>query len=519
MASKHPALVRFGLAMAVLALAIPYLSLLNVPAVGTFHDDGIYLVTAKALAEGHGYRIVSLPWEPAQTKYPILFPALLSIVWSVSPDFPNNLPWLKAIPLVATVAWLLVSRRLLRVLGASPVEAVLIVSLVAVSPWVVYLSTSLLSETVFALIVVLALVRLTHIVDGAHDLAAQGMMAGVLCGAAMLTRSAGVALVVAGAASLLAVRRWRAAGGFLVGCVGMVGPWYAWVNLQSVSVDAYYTASNYGSWNVVASYSVPEKLTVIATNALLAAIAPAITWAVWDAAWLVIPGVLLLAATGRGMLAARRQPAVLFMAIYLSMLMLWLWPPQRFLMPVLPLLAWLAWSGAGRLKPVVAAAAAAMFVGGIVGTAAIAREGMTVNATSPRAGLAEDWARMRASLEWIDHHAPRDAVLAGNLDPVYYLYTGRPSVRAFSADPYLLFYEPSPRHENPLGSVEAFRQRLAHFNVGYLLLERGAAFGETEHLHRLVQQLQAASPGALRLCAGDPASGYVVYRVERSALQ
>src|SRR5579864_8867895 len=53
-----------------------YWTALHAPAVGMFHDDGIYAVTAKALATGHGYRIISLPGEIAQTKYPILLPAL-----------------------------------------------------------------------------------------------------------------------------------------------------------------------------------------------------------------------------------------------------------------------------------------------------------------------------------------------------------------------------------------------------------------------------------------------------------
>ena len=40
---------------------------------------------AKSIAEGHGHSIPSLPGAPAQTKYPPLFPMLLSIVWWISP--------------------------------------------------------------------------------------------------------------------------------------------------------------------------------------------------------------------------------------------------------------------------------------------------------------------------------------------------------------------------------------------------------------------------------------------------
>jgi len=39
------------------------------PGFDVYHDDGIYLVTAKALADGSGYKIISLPEPIAQTRY------------------------------------------------------------------------------------------------------------------------------------------------------------------------------------------------------------------------------------------------------------------------------------------------------------------------------------------------------------------------------------------------------------------------------------------------------------------
>ena len=45
---------------------------------GTIHDDGIYAVTARSLAVTGEYRITSLPGEPYQRKYPIVFPAMLA---------------------------------------------------------------------------------------------------------------------------------------------------------------------------------------------------------------------------------------------------------------------------------------------------------------------------------------------------------------------------------------------------------------------------------------------------------
>src|SRR5437870_12014220 len=79
-------------AIILLAIALAFRALNHhLPFFGLYQDDAIYVVTAKSLAEGHGYRILSLPGEPFQTKYPILYPLVLSVIWKTYPDFPHNL--------------------------------------------------------------------------------------------------------------------------------------------------------------------------------------------------------------------------------------------------------------------------------------------------------------------------------------------------------------------------------------------------------------------------------------------
>src|SRR5260370_34213714 len=63
----------------------------DMPHFGHLHDDSIYFVCAKSLATGEGYRILSLPGRPYQTKYPPLLPALLSLIWRIDLRFPENL--------------------------------------------------------------------------------------------------------------------------------------------------------------------------------------------------------------------------------------------------------------------------------------------------------------------------------------------------------------------------------------------------------------------------------------------
>jgi len=63
---------------------------------GLYHDDGIYVVTARSPAVTGKFRITSLPEEPYQRKYPIVFPPMLFVVWRIAGDFPANIIKLKA---------------------------------------------------------------------------------------------------------------------------------------------------------------------------------------------------------------------------------------------------------------------------------------------------------------------------------------------------------------------------------------------------------------------------------------
>src|SRR5262245_65579762 len=59
--------------------------------VGVFQDDGMYVVLAKSLATGEGYRYLNLPGAPNATHFPPLYPAFLALLWKVGPAFPGNI--------------------------------------------------------------------------------------------------------------------------------------------------------------------------------------------------------------------------------------------------------------------------------------------------------------------------------------------------------------------------------------------------------------------------------------------
>src|SRR5512143_1839496 len=119
---------------------------------GANHDDGIYAVTGRSLAKTGEYRITSLPGEPYQRKYPIVFPAMLAIVWRIAGDFPANIVWLKGVSLLAGAVFLFLTYGFLRTVGAGGYPAAVIPGICAVLPATGVLANSTMSELAYGAI-------------------------------------------------------------------------------------------------------------------------------------------------------------------------------------------------------------------------------------------------------------------------------------------------------------------------------------------------------------------------------
>src|SRR5262249_6316327 len=76
--------------LGVLALAVG-LAIRDQFHVGVFHDDAMYVVLARALATGQGYRWTNLPDAPLASHFPPGFPLVLAAISRVGPSFPANL--------------------------------------------------------------------------------------------------------------------------------------------------------------------------------------------------------------------------------------------------------------------------------------------------------------------------------------------------------------------------------------------------------------------------------------------
>jgi hypothetical protein len=518
--------VRACWAVALLA-AVPvgwaYTAALSAPAGGTYHDDAIYLVTARSLAAGEGYRIASLPESPPQTKYPIVFPWLLALVWRVVPDFPANLAWLRLIPMLSAGAWLALAHVTLRRAGAPPTVALALTLLCACSPALVYFSTALLSETLFAALATAA-VLVASSAPARQLSAGRCIVAGILVGLCILTRIAGVAVAAGLVAWLVVQGNRRGAVWFAAVASAAVAPWLAWATMQAhLATDAYYSAVNYSSWNVVASYDVWEKAQVLAINLLHLLAGPAVFWGVpLSGSVVVVCGLVVGPVMARGWWLTRTQPGTWCGLAVVTMNLLWVWPPFRLTLPVAPLLLWPAFVGLRSLLPVPLVLLALGLGLGLVSSRAAYEVGVRARTTGSvwfPPDLAEDWRRLSPMLTWIARETPEGAIVAGNLDPMYFLYTGRKAIRPYSPDSYALNYGSGAAAERPLGTVDDFKTRLLSARVDFCIWSPGPGFGESRHYRRLLDDLSGRYPGSLTVAAGEPAGDYVVYQVNRSVLE
>ena len=111
------------------------------PQFGETHDDSLYYVGAKGLASGEGYRILSLPAEPYQTKFPPGYPFFLSIAWRLYPAFPANLKFAMMLNWLIYPVFVALSYLWLRRTG----RPILSTALIALNPYVILFSTYMMS--------------------------------------------------------------------------------------------------------------------------------------------------------------------------------------------------------------------------------------------------------------------------------------------------------------------------------------------------------------------------------------
>jgi hypothetical protein len=204
-------------------------------------DDVLYLHTAKALASGDGYRHSGITGQPPQAHYPIVYPALLALIWLVWPAYPDNLGLMRLLSEMASGLGILVAYAYFVRSGLTTRGlALLAVAMTAFHPYRVIQATIVYSEMVYTLLsfaALYAVARWDEESKGIWDLRRAVWAAASLAGVALapLTRYLGAALV-AGVVFHFALRRaWGKSAATLIVSAAVFAPWWLWVTLSGGS--------------------------------------------------------------------------------------------------------------------------------------------------------------------------------------------------------------------------------------------------------------------------------------------
>ncbi|MBI2072171.1 MAG: hypothetical protein HYT81_03880 [Gemmatimonadetes bacterium] len=432
---------------------------LSIPRVlGAFHDDAVYVALAKAIAEGDGYRSVYAVGEPVHLRYPPGLPAILAPLWWIGRSVQVVAGLAGALSILATAAsaglvWWIARARL----GLHPWVALTC----ALGPFfldatVLYFSLPI-SEPYFVLGWAGAL-ELAYGLRQRPGLAKAALL-GVVVAATLLTRTQAVGVLAGLLVAMLAQRtHWRQVGTFLAAAVLPLAAWAAWHGRMVAGGP---------------SSSQPEELSYLGWLSLdrpsqlpsFAAAALRVTWPVyWHQFALYLTdvkalGVALLAflsalaAAGSGVLGRPHLGLTLTVAATAAVVLVWPWPQDRLVLPMLPFAGLLTAAGVHaalrRTVPRVRLAGYATL--GLLGASVVARQvtlrpfaylpvspWVVFQMPYPGHLMVANSRLVLAVSSWLSEHArPHDRVLT-DAPAAIYLYTGLHAVSARPAESFLV---------------------------------------------------------------------------------
>jgi hypothetical protein len=443
----------------------------DLPHLGLYHDDGQYVVSARALATTGEYRIDNLPGRPWQGKYPVGYPALLALAW-----WAGDLRWMVLLtwmwlPVLVWLSW-----RVFGQFGLPERWRWGGCALVALQPIGALLSVTPMSEVPF-----------TALVAGAILLAESdwAATAGLAAAGAFLVRTAGVPLLITVPLCYGLARKWRQAGRFVAAMAPVVAAWQVWVvthrNPGRDLVTLYYT--DYTGFRAQ-QVTLADLPTIVWVNldSLFSGAGRLFFFENLEAIWVKLVAWVIAVAAVAGIVklvrgTGRRHYAA-FAGVYAALLVVWHYPPdRRFVYPLLPLLvagvfaqvrAMLgaqrpARQRADRIGNAVVAGAALCAVAVAVGSLVW---GTAVFLPDFLADQRRDTAAVAPVYGWIREHLPRDAALVAYDDAPVFLATGRRAV-GFPIPPRLVYRNDPAAARAYAANIGAFA---AEQHAGYALV-------------------------------------------------
>ena len=339
------------------ALLVTVLAISPSP-VGLWVDDGHYVILGKALASGQGLHYINLPGAPPGVHFPPGYPLVLATLWMIAPEFPANVAVFQfANALFVAVAAFWVVRLGSDVLGL-PVRLSLATAVLwSISVPTLMLANAVMSEALWWMVLLPAIVAAEQTVH--HGGSRHAAIAGALLGASVLVRTVGIAPLAAAMAVLAIRRRWREFAYLSVVALAVVAPWLLWKSANTVPLPSVVQGmyGDYAGWMREGYMAGGAALLVqtVQANAIGAMRALGAYWSSSPSlAGSGVAATLLVLTTVGGWQYRRRAPVLgLTLLVYLAIVMIWPFEPDRFLHGVAVLWMPLAAAGArsGIIRP------------------------------------------------------------------------------------------------------------------------------------------------------------------------
>ncbi|HVT38380.1 MAG TPA: hypothetical protein VHE78_05025 [Gemmatimonadaceae bacterium] len=445
--------VGVGLLVGAIALA----AMTPVP-VGVFWDDGVYLISAKAMATGAGYHLIHLPGAPSAVHFPPAYPALLAMVWLARPEFPANVAWLKVVnPVLLGVCAAFACAFGVRRLALPPLVAAGSVLVCAASLPLLVVTGVLFSEPLFLVVLFASLLVAERAIDqGGWRWA---FLAGLCAGALALVRSAGMALLPALIGSVLLSRqriRLRPALAAAAGVLVALAPWHIWLASRAGTLAPSLRGSYgpYLDWVTALYRERGAGFALVIARENILSIYRTLGIALFPFGARPIRPLLValfLVVAGLGWVTATKRARIMawFLAFYFAMVIVWPYAPDRFLWAVWPVIGLLAALGSveawrfGRTASAHTGVRVSAALACAVGVFALGD-----HAAYSARGVSRQWndlaARTNAAVlvplaDWINANTDAGDVVACDGEPFVHLYTGRTvvPVHILSPDEYL----------------------------------------------------------------------------------
>jgi hypothetical protein len=498
---------------------------------GVFHDDAIYILTAKSISGGDGYRLINLPDSPRQTKYPILYPHFLAAIWKCWPVFPQNIFFMKlATSMIGSLALGFCYLYLVRFNHCPRYIAFFSCVVCVTIPDFLYFATNTLSEIPFFFLIVVSLFAMESVAEKVVVTKGQLVCLGILISLPFLCRSIGLVLLVSGVLYLWRTKpnspKW-----LLLGFAVVIIPWLFWIygavgDINNNSVRGYYT--DYLSWMI--EFGLRSMLNIVSVNSL---------WSfLWSAFYLANGSIEVLKGDSNFLLntffvflgaipwvtifiSKNKSSALkLFLSFYFLLMCVWPWPPGRFLIPIMPFIIVYFFTGIGFvLKKFVSSHPVKLVTLCIFSILIILNSFQVSDAIKiqedthyPYIGLSKNvkWKSFENIFNWIKQNTEPVDIVAYGFDTMNYLYTGRPGIKPFLSRPTSLFYgDKYPA----TGTIEDLWSVLNYYRPKYLVQSPMPGFSEEEPFNALLNDFSKECPNCIMPIYVDEDKRFKIYKI------